>query len=62
MKRFLSFVTPASAPVMRRFFSYVLPFKKRVAALLAMIASAGASSLMALLLGQLTDAVPEEAP
>lgn len=57
MKRFLSFVTPASAPVMRRFFSYVLPFKKRVAAaLLAMIASAGASSLMALLLGQLTDA------
>lgn len=42
---------------MRRFFSYVLPFKKRVAAaLLAMIASAGASSLMVLLLGQLTDA------
>lgn len=42
---------------MRRFFSYVLPFKKRVLlALCAMIASAGASSLMALLLGKLTDA------
>ena len=42
---------------MRRFFSYVRPFKKRVLlALCAMIASAGASSLMALLLGKLTDA------
>ena len=42
---------------MRRFVSYVLPFKKRVLlALCAMIASAGASSLMALLLGKLTDA------
>ena len=42
---------------MRRFLAYVLPFKKRVGlALLAMVASAGASSLMALLLGKLTDA------
>ena len=40
----------------RRLFSYVLQYKKRIAiALCAMIVNAGASSLIAILVGQLTD-------
>lgn len=46
----------SSVPTIKRFLTYVLPYKKRVAlALCAMMTSAGASSLMALLLGKLTD-------
>ena len=40
----------------KRLFSYVLQYKKRIAiALCAMIVNAGASSLIAILVGQLTD-------